>query len=186
MRSSWTRVVPALAVAALLLVACGSTKSTAGGSGAVDQTTTAAPAPLTVTDVKTLSGYPAKAVDGYPADTIIWAIDQHGINFTPDLVVSGINFGQNIGQLVKISGTVGAARATAARAIPALATSQGLGDPVDFPAGVKQVLAWLSSQRTALTNGSALSPVLLQNLNTPSCATGSVRGWSTCPSRPGG
>ena len=227
MRSSWTRVVPVLAVAALLLVACGSTKSTAGGSGAVDQTTTAAPTPLrilvtnddgfdakgidavvealralpdtqvtvvapktnqsgtdgkttpgplTVTDVKTLSGYPAKAVGGYPADTIIWALDQHGIDFTPDLVVSGINFGQNIGQLVKISGTVGAARAAAARGVPALAASQGLGDPVDFPAGVKQVLSWLSSQRPSLTNGSAASPVLLQNLNTPSCATGSVRG----------
>ena len=55
--------------------------------------------PLTVTDVKTKSGYPAKAVDGFPADTVIWAIDQHGIDFTPDLVVSGINFGQNIGPL---------------------------------------------------------------------------------------
>src|SRR3954464_9874399 len=62
--------------------------------------------PLTVTDVKTASGYPAKAVDGFPADTIIWAIDQHGIDFTPDLVVSGINFGQNIGPAVDISGTV--------------------------------------------------------------------------------
>src|ERR1700678_2426058 len=49
---------------------------------------------LTVTTAPTSSGYPAKAVAGYPADTIVWAIDHHGIDFRPDLVVSGINFGE--------------------------------------------------------------------------------------------
>jgi 5'-nucleotidase len=137
--------------------------------------------PLTVTDVKTASGYPAKAVDGYPADTIVWAIDQHGIDFTPDLVVSGINFGQNIGQATSISGTVGAARAAATRGIPALAASQGLPDPVDFPAGAKQVLTWLSGQRSALLAGSDTSPIVLQNLNVPTCTTGSVRGLVEVP-----
>ncbi len=72
-------------------------------------------------------------MNGTPADSVIWAIDQHGIDFTPDLVVSGINFGQNIGPLTDVSGTVGAARAAAARGIPALASSQGFGDPVDYP-----------------------------------------------------
>ena len=51
--------------------------------------------PLTVTDATTKSGYAAKAVAGFPADTIVWAIDQNGIDFVPDLVVSGINNGQN-------------------------------------------------------------------------------------------
>jgi 5'-nucleotidase len=231
-RSAWARAVPVLLVTALVLVGCGSAKSTAGGSGAAGQTTTAAPAPLrilvtnddgysakgidavvealralpdtqvtvvapktnqsgtdgnttpgplTAADVTTASGYPAKAVDGFPADTIAWAIDQHGIDFTPDLVVSGINFGQNIGAVVNISGTVGAARAAAARGIPALAASQGLGDPTDFPAGVAQVMTWLASQRTALMAGSDRAPVLLQNLNTPTCTAGSVRGLAGVP-----
>ena len=57
------------------------------------------PGTLTVTNATTASGYPAKAVAGYPADTIIWAIDDHGIAQRPDLVVSGINFGENIGPL---------------------------------------------------------------------------------------
>src|SRR4051794_1622826 len=104
----------------------------ANQSGVGGKTT---PGPLTATDVQTLSGHPAKAVDGTPADAIIWAIDQHGIDFTPDLVVSGLNFGQNVGSAVDISGTVGAARAAAARGIPALAASQSLPDPAAFPVG---------------------------------------------------
>ena len=59
---------------------------------------------LKVTNATTASGYPAKAVAGYPADTIIWAIDDHGISRRPNLVVSGINFGQNIGPLATVLG----------------------------------------------------------------------------------
>jgi 5'-nucleotidase len=137
--------------------------------------------PLAVTDVKTASGYPAKAVDGYPADTIIWAIDQHGIDFTPDLVVSGINFGQNVGPLVDISGTVGAARAAAARNIPALASSQGLGDPPAYPTGVTRVVDWVSEHRASLLDGSAVIAKLLENLNIPTCPTGANRGVVDVP-----
>ena len=61
-------------------------------SGSGGKTTDGA---LTVTDAMTKSGYAAKAVAGFPADTIVWAIDQGGIDFVPDLVVSGINNGQN-------------------------------------------------------------------------------------------
>jgi 5'-nucleotidase len=140
---------------------------------------------LTVTDVKTASGYPAKAVAGFPADTVRWAVDDHGMRIRPDVVVSGINFGQNIGPLVDESGTVGAARAAASRDIPALAASAGLA-----PAGVsapnyaeatKQVEAWITSHRAGLLAGTDTSPVLLQNLNVPTCPNGVVRGLVTVP-----
>src|SRR6478736_2648135 len=62
---------------------------------------------LAVTDVKTKGGFPAKAVDGYPADAINVAFDELGLE--PDLVITGINEGQNLGPLVDVSGTVGAA-----------------------------------------------------------------------------
>ncbi len=137
--------------------------------------------PLTVTDATTASGYPAKAVAGYPADTIIWAIDDHGIDFTPDLVVSGINFGQNLGPVTDISGTVGAARAAGARNIPALASSQGLGNPPDYPDGVTAVLAWVAAHRSALISGGATTPVLLENLNVPTCTAGAPRATVTVP-----
>jgi 5'-nucleotidase len=131
---------------------------------------------LTVTDGKTKSGHEAKAVAGTPADTIIWAIDQKGISFTPDLVISGINAGANMGPAVELSGTVGAARAAVQRGIPALAASQGpLTAPFDFPAGVKQVITWFEANRAAIADGTMQSTTV-SNLNIPTCATGSVRG----------
>ncbi len=131
---------------------------------------------LAVTDVKTASGYPAKAVAGYPADTVIWAVDQHGLAQRPQVVISGVNFGQNLGTSTNISGTVGAARAAASRGIPALASSAGLApagvaEP-DYAAAVTQVEHWITEHRAALASGQASSPVLLQNLNVPTCAAG--------------
>jgi 5'-nucleotidase len=140
---------------------------------------------LTVTDGKTASGYPAKAVHGFPADTVRWAVDDHGVSAKPDVVVSGVNFGQNIGPLVDISGTVGAARAAASRGIPALAVSAGF-PPADvaspnFAQATKLTVAWITAHRAGLLAGSDSSPVLLQNLNVPTCPGGAVRGEVTVP-----
>jgi 5'-nucleotidase len=122
--------------------------------------------PLTATDASTKSGYPAKAVQGFPADTIVWALDQGGIDVRPDLVVSGINAGQNIGAAVELSGTVGAARAAVSRGIPALASSQGTpveGGTFDFPTGVEHVVGWVAEHRDQLQTTS------VANLNVPTC-----------------
>lgn len=62
------------------------------------------------------------AVGGSPAQAV-----QHGVleimPEPPDLVVSGINYGENLGFGVSVSGTVGAAMEAAAMGIPALAIS---------------------------------------------------------------
>lgn len=67
--------------------------------------------------------YKAYAVDGTPAQAV-----QHGVlelaDRLPSLVVSGINYGENTGNGVTISGTVGAALEAASLGIPALAMSQ--------------------------------------------------------------
>ena len=66
------------------------------------------------------------AVDASPA----LAVDHGVIELAPRrpaLVVSGINFGANLGIEVTISGTVGAALEAAAFGIPALAVSQEMG-----------------------------------------------------------
>ena len=134
---------------------------------------------LTVTDATTASGYPAKAVAGYPADTIIWAIDDHGISESPNLVVSGINFGENIGPLASLSGTVGAAQTALARGIPALAVSQGVdnGQSPDFSQGARFLVAWVQSHRKALlASNKQTARHANGNLNVPTCATGHVRG----------
>ena len=129
---------------------------------------------LTVADATTASGFAGHAVRGYPADTIVWALERGGISFTPDLVVSGINQGQNIGPLTSVSGTVGAALAAAQRGVPALAVSQGLGNPPDYASGVKAALAWLAEHRDAIAAGKA--PVEVTNVNVPTCTAGAARG----------
>jgi 5'-nucleotidase len=134
---------------------------------------------LTVTDAKTAGGYPAKAVAGYPADTVIWAIDDHGISKRPNLVVSGINFGQNIGPLSMLSGTVGAAETATARGIPALAVSQGIdnGQSPNFAQGAKYLVAWVQSHRRALLGAKGKAAGRINgNLNVPTCVTGRIRG----------
>lgn len=125
---------------------------------------------LETSKVELASGQPATAVAGFPADTIRVAIDEMGI--TPDLVITGINEGQNVGPVIDYSGTVGAARAAVARDVAALATSQGTADEIDYELAVPLILDWVSEHRAALLDGSA--PVEVTNLNVPTCSTGDL------------
>jgi 5'-nucleotidase len=147
-------------------------------SGSGDQTT---PGEVATQEVETASGYPAVAVEGFPADTINVALDQ--LDVAPDLVVSGINEGQNLGPVVQVSGTVGAARTAGRRGIPALAVSQGLADTLDYDVGVEFALDWVRERRDELDDQDepAAEPVPVANLNVPSCATGDVRGQVEVP-----
>jgi 5'-nucleotidase len=61
-------------------------------------------------------------VGGTPAQTVQHAILEI-IGQNPDLVVSGINYGANLGTGVTVSGTVGAALEAASHDIPAIAVS---------------------------------------------------------------
>jgi len=136
---------------------------------------------LTTAAATTASGYPATAVQGYPADTVIWAVSDHGLPARPDLVVSGINFGQNIGPLASLSGTVGAAREAVTLGIPALAASQGADDGAspDFAEAVPLVEQWVTAHRAALLAHGYGSTPPQANLNVPTCAPHPVRGPAT-------
>jgi len=128
-----------------------------------------------VTNVKTASGYPAKAVAGYPADTIVWAIDKKGVLPKPDVVISGTNTGQNIGQpIIDLSGTVGAARTATLRGIPSLAVSTGfLKAPAALAYGTsaQEAVKWLTKNRATLKTAKPT----VTNLNIPTCPTGTPR-----------
>jgi len=147
-------------------------------SGTGGKTTTGT---LVATPAVTASGFPATAVHGYPADTVIWAVRDHGLPFTPDLVVSGINFGQNIGPLAALSGTVGAAREAVSLGIPSLAASQGVdnGASPAFAEAVPLVNRWITQHRAELLAHTHGATPLEANLNVPTCAGGSVRGPAT-------
>src|SRR5947208_13660617 len=62
------------------------------------------------------------AIDGTPADGAIVAL-QKLLPEKPDMVISGINHGANLGENVYYSGTVGAAREGALHHIPSVAMS---------------------------------------------------------------
>jgi 5'-nucleotidase len=140
---------------------------------------------VTATEVTTLSGYPATSVVGTPADSATYAL----ANVTtgkkrPNLVISGINQGQNLGATIEASGTVGAARVAANGGIPALAVSQGFPrEAPDYPASVREAIKWVKAFRKALAKDST-PKVTVENLNVPTCATGEVRGLIEVPPAP--
>ncbi len=68
-------------------------------------------------------GVRAWALDGYPADCVVFALLGPMVHAPPDLVVSGINGGANLADDWFGSGTVGAARTAAYLGIPAMAVS---------------------------------------------------------------
>ena len=73
-------------------------------------------------------GYHGHAVEGRPADCVKLAVTRL-MPGPPDVVISGMNAGCNIGINVNYSGTVAAARESAFLGIPSLAVSLHIGDP---------------------------------------------------------
>lgn len=154
-------------------------------SGTGDRTTDG---PLTAEPATTASGLEATAVQGFPADTVVWALEEGNLPETPDLVVSGINEGQNIGPVAALSGTVGAAREAARRGIPALGVSAGVVNPgseneiVEYEEAVALVIEWVEAEREALlARGETTEPADVANLNVPTCVTGELRGQVEVP-----
>ncbi|MEO7036039.1 MAG: 5'/3'-nucleotidase SurE, partial [Polyangiaceae bacterium] len=102
------------------------------------------------------------SVDGTPADCVYIAL--HGktriLPRWPDMVVSGVNHGVNLGDDVFYSGTVAAAREAALKGIPALAVST----PFDANMDVASALARSIVQ--SILQHPVTAPLLL-NLNVP-------------------
>ena len=112
----------------------------------------------------------AYAIDGTPGDCVYLAL-HHLVPRKPDLCLSGINNGFNLGSDVFYSGTVGAALEGALRGIPAMALSLERLDPQDFShaAAFSRDLI-----RDILARGpGAIEPGTMLNVNFPS---GPVRG----------
>ena len=71
------------------------------------------------------------SIDGTPTDCVLIAF--HGLfELRPDLVVSGINHGPNMGEDVFYSGTVAAAIEGSMQGVPAIAASLATKEPADF------------------------------------------------------
>jgi 5'-nucleotidase len=110
------------------------------------------------------------ALDGTPADCVYVAL--HGgervLPRRPDVVVSGINHGMNLGQDAFYSGTIAAAREGALRGIPAIATSAHASADLEAAASLCGRIAV-----ELLAQPSTRAPLL--NVNVPSGWNGQVR-----------
>jgi 5'-nucleotidase len=83
--------------------------------------------PLWVTEVPFSDGTVGYATDGTPVDCVRLASLGLIDGFRPDLVVSGINHGANLGDDITYSGTVAAALEGVVLGLPAIAVSQQSG-----------------------------------------------------------
>jgi 5'-nucleotidase len=104
----------------------------------------------------------AWAVQGTPADSCILALE-HLVNPKPDLVVSGINRGSNMGWDVIVSGTVGAALQGFVRGYPTIAISVGSVQSPRYGLSA-QVVAALAR---AIKDAPPVSPPYFLNVNVP-------------------
>jgi len=115
-------------------------------------------------------GERAWAVDGTPADCVIVAMHKL-LPHKPDLVISGINHGGNLGENVYYSGTVGAAREAALHHVPALAMSLCSKAPnVSF-----EPAARLARSAAELILKEGLPDQVLLNVNVPEPWSGGVK-----------
>ena len=113
--------------------------------------------PLTLSNVS--NGW--SAVDGTPTDCVNVAVSEL-LEAPPDLVVSGINNGLNIGDDVTYSGTVAGALEGILLGIPAIAVSQQRTLPMHYDrAGI------VAAQLAAAVLDEGLPPRTLLNVNVP-------------------
>jgi 5'-nucleotidase len=124
------------------------------------------------------------SVDASPADAVSIALKHVMRDARPDLVVSGANFGQNLGANVMMSGTVGAAMMAVLDGIPAIAVSVGIkldeaaAEPQHFPttvAAFPAAAAWTLAVVNVLADNApaALLPAgHMLNINYPARGAG--------------
>jgi 5'-nucleotidase len=110
------------------------------------------------------------AVEGTPTDAMIVALHQL-FPEPPDLVISGINRGDNLGDDVFYSGTVGAAMEATLNHVPAFAVSLVHGGGTF----VYEQAAQFSRQLAERVLADGLPPGVLLNVNVPQPWNGGVR-----------
>ncbi len=115
--------------------------------------------PLRITEVKLPDGSSAYMSSGAPSDCIALAVLGF-LHQSPDLIVSGINLGANVGHDITYSGTLAAAFEGTVSGIPSLAASLDTYEEGDFVSAA-QFVAKLARQ--VLAHG--LPSNILLNVN---------------------
>jgi 5'-nucleotidase len=113
------------------------------------------------------------SISGTPTDCVMVAVNHIMKDNPPDLVLSGINHGANLGEDVHYSGTVAAALEGALLGVPSIALSQVWSDPKNIP--------WATAERFAADVVRKICAVgwsknVLINVNFPDCDPDQVKG----------
>ena len=119
------------------------------------------------------------AVKGTPTDCVIMGVRSILVEQRPDLILSGVNCGQNLAEDVTYSGTVAGAMEGTILGIPSIALSQCYGaegrDGIYWdcaethaPGLIRQVLA------------EGVPPNIVINVNFPNCPANEVAGLAVC------
>ena len=113
------------------------------------------------------------SVDGTPVDCVKLALTGL-LPVRPDLVISGINKGPNLGDDIIYSGTVSAAIEAALLGIPAIAVSLVTFEDFDFRAAAE----FTATLVERIAQG-GIAPKTLLNVNVPPVAKNELKGWRT-------
>lgn len=124
------------------------------------------------------------AAEGSPADCVLAALYDVMADARPDLVLSGVNRGNNAAENVLYSGTIGGAMEAALQGLPAIALSQFMGPGT---AGLDTPF------QAAVAHGAGVVRALLErgiwtqddyrvfyNVNFPPVAAANVKGHKVC------
>jgi len=111
------------------------------------------------------------AVDGTPVDCVKLALSGL-LPARPNLVVSGINKGPNLGDDIIYSGTVSAAIEAALLGIPAIAVSLVTFQESDF-----RVAAAFTAELVGKIQERGFAPATLLNVNVPALPREQLKGW---------
>jgi len=126
--------------------------------------------PIWVEEVAFDDGFVGYATDGTPVDCVRFA-DLGLVGERPDLIVSGINHGANLGDDITYSGTVAAALEGIVLGIPAVAVSQqSAAREMDFRFGRSfdfDLSARLTARLVRALADEPLPPETLLNVNCP-------------------
>ncbi len=109
-------------------------------------------------------------VSASPRDSVLVGLAAMADN-PPDLVITGINSGQNIGTSALVSGTVNGAMAAIQKNVPAIAVSRSIfagEDGMSYADGAEFVVRLVAELEAKAVDGQLMAPYTGLNVNTPS------------------
>ena len=127
--------------------------------------------PLYIKEIERGDGFKGFAVSGTPADCVKIGIKSL-LPFSPDLILSGINNGSNLGNNIIYSGTVAAALEGATQNIPSIAISVDSFKPKSFSSS--KIVA---RKVINLIKDSTIASSTVLNVNIPNCEPNDLKGY---------